>query len=291
MATIQSSTIRMYHDTDARWRAEVQFVHDTFALGWVQTADTGQISPATTARPTASNQFVGYEMWRMDDALQATKPVFARVEYRSGGGSPNIFVLGITLGAGSDGSGNIVGPFRPILYVGGGNNMTNDMQCFGSAAADRITLAMGLTGAAAGQTMVFALERTRDSTGATTGAGLIMFRRDGAAGVGTDNYSQVIPFGAVAPTEEAGVQCILSTNNPTTYTGDQGVGLMIPMLGVAIQPGLNICVVMANDFASFAQVSFPLYGATHTWQHCGPLVSSLRATRVDTNTRLMIRFE
>lgn len=289
MATIQSNTIRMYHDTDARWRAEVQFVHDTFALGWTQTADTGQINLATTTRPLAAGTLVGYEVWRMNDALQATKPVFARVEYRSGGGTQHQFLLAILLGTGSDGAGNITGSLRAAIYAGGGNNSITDMQCFGSAASNRITLAMGLSGSTS-TTLALALERTKDSTGADTGDGLIMFRRDGGGGA-AENYSQVIPFGAVAPTEEAGVQFILSTNNPTTYTGDQGVGLMIPMLGAAIQPGLNICVVMASDFANFAQPAFTLYGAVHTWQHCGQYITSLRATKVDTNTRLLIRFE
>lgn len=46
------------------------------AAGLVQTADTGQIDWATVLAATAINTVQGYEIWRFDDALQATVPVF-----------------------------------------------------------------------------------------------------------------------------------------------------------------------------------------------------------------------
>lgn len=39
-------------------------------LGWVKTADTGQIDWSTVAAPTAVNTIMGWEIFRMDDALQ-----------------------------------------------------------------------------------------------------------------------------------------------------------------------------------------------------------------------------
>jgi hypothetical protein len=50
------------------------------AMGLVQTSDTGQINWVTVARP-ALNTIAGYEIWRFNDALQATKPVFIRIDY------------------------------------------------------------------------------------------------------------------------------------------------------------------------------------------------------------------
>jgi hypothetical protein len=52
------------------------------AMGLVQTSDTGQINWATVTRP-AIGALAGYEMWRFNDALQATKPVFIRLDYGS----------------------------------------------------------------------------------------------------------------------------------------------------------------------------------------------------------------
>src|SRR4051812_38221933 len=50
------------------------------AMGLVQTSDTGQINWTTVTRP-GINVLAGYEMWRFADSLQATKPVFIRLDY------------------------------------------------------------------------------------------------------------------------------------------------------------------------------------------------------------------
>src|SRR3954454_12687471 len=50
------------------------------AMGLVQTSDTGQINWTTVTR-LAINTSAGYEVWRFNDALQSTKPVFIRLDY------------------------------------------------------------------------------------------------------------------------------------------------------------------------------------------------------------------
>jgi hypothetical protein len=54
------------------------------AIGLVKTSDTGQIDWTTVLKPTSSGQIRGFEIWRFNDALQATKPVFIRLDYGSG---------------------------------------------------------------------------------------------------------------------------------------------------------------------------------------------------------------
>ena len=288
MATTSTTTLPGQNTTDAEWRTQVQFYHDTFALGCTQTGDTGQITISTSSRPTVANTVVGYEVWRFADSLQSTKPVFWKVEYGSSSGSANGFGVWITIGTGSSGAGAITGVLFARTQINGGSTGATLNNAFGSAATNRFTIATHLSFSTT-PCMWLALERTKDSTGADTGTGLIF-----AWGGGTAHKSQVLPFGAIAPTAENGIPCILSSNNPTTYTGDQGIGLMIPILGVAIQPGLNVCITMASDFANYAQPAFTLYGGTHTWQHCGPNLQQLRVgggNSVDSNTRLLIRFE
>jgi hypothetical protein len=288
MATKTDSTIIGANDTDAHFRAWAQFIHDVFALTscWVQTGDTGQVNLATVTKPGAANTSQGYEIWRMNDSLQSTKPVFLKLEYGSGGAT-NTPAIWLTIGTGSDGAGTITGTlFARTQNPATTSNTSTPNKCFGSASTNRITVAMFLD--VASLPIWFAIERTKDSTGADTSVGLIL--AFGPSG-GVNTKSVVLPFGATAPTPETGLQCILSTNNPTAYTGDQGIGLMIPMLGVAVQPGLNVLVTMANDFAAFAQPTFTLYSATHTWQHMGANINSLARGGQDSNTRLMLRYE
>src|SRR5512138_2499573 len=49
-------------------------------VGLVQTSDTGQINWGSVSRPSEDN-YGGYEVWRFDDALQGTAPVFIKIEY------------------------------------------------------------------------------------------------------------------------------------------------------------------------------------------------------------------
>ncbi len=75
-------------------------------LGWVQTADTGQINWSTVTKPTLANTVAGYEIWRMNDALQSTAPIFLKIEYGTGAAATNSAIW-ITVGFSTDGAGNL----------------------------------------------------------------------------------------------------------------------------------------------------------------------------------------
>ena len=108
MATRNNLLVNAFAN-DADWRVWCQDFHGSLVqAGWVQTADTGQINLATAVRPAAS-AFAGYEVWRMDDALQATHPIHMKVEYGVGTGqaSPG---LAVQIGPdGSNGAGTLIG--------------------------------------------------------------------------------------------------------------------------------------------------------------------------------------
>lgn len=291
MATVFSAVLPGQSAASAAdFRINCQFAHDTFALGLTQTADTGQINLSTVTAPTGGNQSQGYEIWRFNDTLQATKPVYLKVEYGSGSGSQHQFALWFTIGTGSNGSGTITGTlFSRTQYYGANTAAGTVHNGYGSAANNRFTLAMHLSSGGTSIGHFYSLERTKDVDGADTAVGLIWA-----------TYNQittritVLPFSAAAPPSELGWNFILSTNNPTAYTGDQGIGLVIPMLGVAIQPGMNVCVTNSNDFLAFATVNMSIYGATHTYQHLGANISNLRAGstgNADTGTRCLMRYE
>lgn len=97
---------RIRHDSDANFREWGSELSGKLAtVGLVQTADTGQINWTTVTRP-GSNTNAGYEIWRFDDALQATAPVYIRLDYGTGS-TTTAPRIQLTVGDGSNGSGTI----------------------------------------------------------------------------------------------------------------------------------------------------------------------------------------
>ncbi len=107
MAT-QSWSTRIRHDSDANFREWGGELNARLAaLGLVKTADTGQINWATVVRAGTSSD-AGYEIWRFDDAQQATAPIFIKLFYGTGTGLSNPR-LRAQVGTGSNGSGTLTG--------------------------------------------------------------------------------------------------------------------------------------------------------------------------------------
>lgn len=109
-------TVPPDHTSAATFRAYGLAISNAIAAaGWVKTADTGQIDWATVANP-GTNTVAGYEIWRMADSLQATRPVFMKVEYgRNQQGGPGIW---LTVGTATDGAGTLSasGSFPGTLF-------------------------------------------------------------------------------------------------------------------------------------------------------------------------------
>ena len=113
MAT-DSWTSGLAHTSDATfrdWGNELSGRLST--IGLVQTADTGQIDWVTVTRP-GTNTDAGYEVWRFNDSLQGTAPIFLKLYYGTGGGvdAPR---LSFQIGTGSDGSGALTGTTTSII--------------------------------------------------------------------------------------------------------------------------------------------------------------------------------
>jgi hypothetical protein len=287
MTTFVANTLYAANDTDAHFRAWCQFIDDVFVSGgWVNTSDTGQIDLSTVARPTGSNQAMGYKIYRMDDALAATYPVYVRVDFGGTGsvsGNPGIW---LTVGHGSNGAGTLTGVLLASTSIAaGGNNAATQQTAYASAASGRVGLAMFVTGASL--PFWLAIERTKDANLADSSTGVVICYGGGAAG----HKSLCAPFTGAIPTAENGLQFLLSTNTSSIYGNDIGIGTVYPMLGPAQPPMLGICVVQSGDFGNYANFQQPLAGTARTYQHCGPNLGNLRAGVTDSNTRLAILYE
>jgi hypothetical protein len=115
MATASWAT-PILHDSDANFRIwGAEFNSYLAAVGMVQTADTGQIDWVTVLRPGVSTD-AGYEIWRMNDTLQATAPIFVKFIYGTGSqsGYPRI---NMQVGTGSNGTGTLTGLLTTSLQI------------------------------------------------------------------------------------------------------------------------------------------------------------------------------
>lgn len=94
---------------NVQFRAWVQATHDRFlAVGLTQTADTGQIDPATVTFPVAEGS-AGFEIWRFNDAEQAGNPIYFKITYERGDTAQEVR-YSFQVGRGSNGSGTLTSP-------------------------------------------------------------------------------------------------------------------------------------------------------------------------------------
>jgi hypothetical protein len=193
--------------TDAAFRAWTQLVHDLLvgACGWVQTADTGQFDLATGVAPVASPQYQGYRIYRLNDALQASAPIFLKVEFGWGGAATSTPGLRFNVGTGSDGAGTLTGTFwsNVAVHMGGG------------VATPAVWLANGGAGYAnliicaesSSRTMALCLERWRNTDGS--------YNALGACGLTVANG--VLIGTAVAASVEFGLSGAYTTGMSTPF--------------------------------------------------------------------------
>jgi hypothetical protein len=121
--------------TTAAWSSQPSSTNDTTyrqagselsarlaTVGLVQTADTGQINWATVTWPP-NNTVGGYEIWRFNDALQGTNPIFIKINYGTGNSSsPYPLRLTVQVGQGSNGSGTLTGTLSAANVIQQDNN-------------------------------------------------------------------------------------------------------------------------------------------------------------------------
>lgn len=214
--------------SDAGYQAILTSWHTALTnAGLVQTADTGQVNHLTATRP-AINVANDYMVFRFDDSLQATAPIFVKMIFGSGAALGRLNVA-VTVGTGSDGAGNITSPNRSVQT---GVNPTSTNSDIGAQFPGlRDTFAchtegffgiswhnLEATAAFAG----FLIARTVDVAGVPTAEGFL-FQTRNAGGTNTPGgFTSTFAYGT--PTQEISavnhVPCL-----PVGFLGSTFVGL------------------------------------------------------------------
>lgn len=255
MATDQR-TINSAFSTDADFRAwGVALAAQFAAVGLVKTADTGQIDWTTIVKPFTTNQKQGYEVWRFNDALQATKPVFIRIDYGSGANAlnPSLWVI---IGTATNGAGTLTGQVVTQKQILASNGVYTSY-CSGSSS--RLNLAHNM-----GNPLLLCVERTKTSAGVDTGDGIVRYTWSAAGGLGF----QLIPFVGAIPTE--------ATLNPAIDSNAGGLSSV--GVDVVLSPTITFCgkplfaswcIYKSAEITGLAPISFAHLGATRTYLPLG----------------------
>jgi hypothetical protein len=196
MATSTFSITAGNITSDATFRTLGSSISNAIAaVNIVKTSDTGQVNWTTVTKPASANVVAGYEIWKFNDALQATYPVYIKIEYGTGGNDASFYGLWITVGTGTDGAGNLTGNKSNRHYLYGNGNESATRASYFSGDTNRLAFCLW-PNLMSGQWCVFGIERTHDSAGADTNAGVHILLSSAVSNLGCSQY---LPLGATSP--------------------------------------------------------------------------------------------
>lgn len=264
MTTNTYSTL-VAHTTDAEFRTwGAALAASMQAAGLVQTSDTGQINWTTVTRPAAINTVGGYEIYRFNDSLQGTYPIFLKIEYGTHT-STNIPGMWLTVGTGSNGSGTITGQSSTRVTVVGGGAVVSTSTAYPTyvCVKDGFLGVMWKVGAqtSAPQAMAyFAVARTVDDTGAETGDGYTVFARITTSSRSANAQSVSV---ANSTTFTASIFFSMVTMAVTSSAvGSDKQAYKCYTVQPRVRPVMQMCTVMAAEYPSATSFTATLVGTT-----------------------------
>jgi hypothetical protein len=146
--------------------------------GLVQTSDTGQLNPATATFPGSNYGIAGYWIYRFNDTLQATAPIFIKVEPGRGDALNEPYIR-ISVGSATNGAGALTGVSTQTIACGGDkvndtqNPVTTDFAYHREGVTWFCFETLPATGTVRPPTHFFLIERTTDpDTGELDGLGV-----------------------------------------------------------------------------------------------------------------------
>lgn len=299
--------------TAANFREWVQWIHDSFAAaGWIQTPDSGQIVIASAAAPTTFNQIIGYEIWRMNDALHAAGfPVYIRATYGSnstGSGAHNLTVQ-MDAGFATDGVGNLSSASKITrIWQNGEFQMDPPMKspatrypCYFSGANNRILFHAFEGSTNPTVTPFICFERTKNDDGTDNADGVMGQTRLIAINPSQTNYGwgqQVALRG-----DAAGQATLLTLSNGPGHAyainsllygaNVNPVPWIIPTKRGYENPPRNLASYFNNEVADGAVIDVIMYGVS---QKMRTPVGTLKSAAVgynqtiDTSAQIMYRY-
>lgn len=263
----------LLHTTDAEFRAWATNLDAALvAVGLVQTADTGQANFATMTRP-ASGIWTNYRIYRYSDALQATAPVFLRVEY--GTNNTNSPAIRIGVGRATDGAGNLTGGtvaatslFSSLTTAPTAGNTSRTWVCLKDGAFSIAWAAdsYGIGGLFRG---FIALDRSRDGAGVAVDECLYYVCQNSAgAPIYTHGWlATKTGMSSFGPTNN--VSCWVPGNAGASIFGTKIQAFKHYTLPQQMRTHLTPLTAMLGELSNLAVVDLEIFGTTHTYMFLG----------------------
>jgi hypothetical protein len=262
VATQGPFSLPSYFNVDADFRLWGSTINTALAaLGLVQTADTGQINWTTVLKPASGNVYQGYEIWRFADSLQATVPIFFKLEYGSGGSTTNPG-MALTVGSSSNGTGTITGQVatRQVFSASGSTSVGSVAPTLISGSSSEFYLAANLNFTVATLGFFASVARLKDATAADTGDGAVMVIIPSSAPF----VHQYIPPSGAVPTASVTLPVIAPYFNTRSSAGAAATicPMVEPIAGAWRYSKIGI--IYYADVGSGGTVTLTMFGGTHT---------------------------
>lgn len=262
MAKSGPTQLPAFFSNNTDFQSWVTGVHNALAaVGLVQTADTGQINPATVALPGAITTSAGYEIWRFSDALQATLPIFIKLEYGTGSviSRPSFW---ITVGSATNGAGTLSGALATRTQIPATTTKTAGatLPLYVCAGSGYVHLSAN-SETASSSTLLFGVERTRDASGTATADGYILITIAAASGA----FCQAVTASGVASSGGSGgpLMPVNANASKSAVGADVGVGVGVYFLG---KPFYTLMTsVSPTDISGGASFTATVLGTLHTY--------------------------
>lgn len=230
------------------------------AGGWVQTSDTGQVNWGTV---TASAGMDVYEIWRSNDGGGGLSEIYIKIEWGIGV-TTTIPQLWVTIGFGSDGSGNITGtpiPRTSIIALLSPATAANGVHTLSVGTG---WIAMCLFGTHTKTSAAFTVERTIDNTG-TFNNEIMRFFTNQQSATGT---SRIVAPSVLYAEGLYNTISLLPANS--IQSGKVGLNLMFGQKGGLTNPSKCIFGHTYGDLGLIgSEVQIYNYGAYHTYRVAG----------------------
>lgn len=285
--------------TDAQFRSWGKAIGDALeAVGLVRLTAVeaaGQINWVTVLRPAGMDAVQGFEIFRLNDALQGAAPVFIKINYGSGqsptGTTPtNRPKITVQIGTGViAGTGALTGIVSDQFYVAAndwdGNvpPITNDT-FYTSGANNRISWAHWAPGVV-NFFMAFAVTRIKDATGADTTDGVVVQTTSVSGYVSGANYTetglaqqQVVRFTGNQPDTPArnlyNAAPVVPCGNASLKSGIVGADTaiwpwIVPSSRGHENPTMAFCGYWDANIGDGTIFAANIYGAAHTYKAFG----------------------
>lgn len=284
---------------DATFRTWITWIRDSFlACGWLQSADSGQLTIASAVRPGSNNTYVAPLIFQMNDSLHtsATFPCYVRVECGTGGGAGNPAVR-ITVGTSTNGAGVIGGNSTGAMQFTTASTSTN-LDKFMRASGSSSRMAMGLWVPSAALTSVqncgfIGIERTHAADGSDTADGIMVFTKMSATTVAHNHIVLQPPGQANGVALSTAPISVMEANTSTIRGITAGAYPCTPSSVRPVLPLMNLLAYYNNDFTGMVPVVVNHFGANHTYLPLGvgAIQGMARSSTANDANVAMMRYE